>query len=117
MNHLWPRNETWLQMRRLPRKRTCDSRPKRALTGDVLAPVGDVDVVEAGGEGHVLHAAAAVFVVLARHLGLRRTLDGDAQTADTSPPGGDTQNQDGCRAVFQKSISILDDFDDFNVLC
>lgn len=59
----------------------------------MLAAVGDVDVVEAGREGNVLHAAAAVLVVLARHLGLGRTLDGDAQSADTGAPGGETQNQ------------------------
>lgn len=38
------------------------------LTGDVLASVRDVDVVQAGGEGNVLHAAAAIFVVFAGHL-------------------------------------------------
>lgn len=38
------------------------------LTGDVLSSVRDVDVVQAGGEGNVLHAAAAIFVVFAGHL-------------------------------------------------
>lgn len=38
------------------------------LTGDVLSSVRDVDVIQAGGEGNVLHAAAAIFVVFAGHL-------------------------------------------------
>lgn len=54
----------------------------------MLATVGDVDVVEARRERNVLHAAAAVFVVFARHLGLRRTLHGDAEAADSCTPVG-----------------------------
>lgn len=62
---------------------------KRQLTGDVFSTVGDVHVVEASSEGNVLHAAAAVFVVLARHLRLRWPLNGDAETTNTGPSGGE----------------------------
>ena len=51
----------------------------------MLSSVGDVDVVEAGCEGDVLHAAAAVLVVFTRHLRLRRALHSDAESADTRP--------------------------------
>lgn len=61
---------------------------RRQLTGDVFSTVGDVHVVEAGGEGNVLHAAAAIFVVFARHLRLGRPLNSDAKTTNTGPSGG-----------------------------
>ena len=55
-------------------------------TWDVFSSVGDVDVVLSRGEGGVLHAAAAVLVVLAGHLGLGRAFHSDAQTPNTGPP-------------------------------
>ena len=55
-------------------------------TWDVFSSVGDVDVVLSRGEGGVLHAAAAVLVVLAGHLGLRGPLHGEAQAASTGTP-------------------------------
>lgn len=70
----------------------------------MLAAVGDVDVVEAGREGDVLHAAAAIFVVLARHLGLGRTLDGDAETADAGPPGGERRNLEELQTSFFSGV-------------
>ena len=56
-----------------------------APTWDVLSSVGDVDVIQTGAEGDVLHAAAAIFVVFAGHLGLGRAFHGDSNTADTCP--------------------------------
>ena len=50
--------------------------PPPVHTWNGPAPEGDVDVVVAGGEGDVLHGAAPILVVLARHLGFRRALDG-----------------------------------------
>ena len=70
----------------------------RSLTWDGQAPEGDVDVVLPGGEGNVLHATAAIFVVLTRHFGLGGTLDGQTETPSTSPPvegrqgGGEVMN-------------------------
>lgn len=56
------------------------------LTGNVLSSIENIDVVEAWRERDVLHTAAAIFVVFARHLGLGRTLDGYAQTTGACPP-------------------------------
>jgi len=56
-------------------------------TWDGQASEGDVHVVVPGGEGRVLNTAAPVLIVLTRHLGLGRTLDGQAQTPGTGSPG------------------------------
>lgn len=63
-------------------------------TGDGVAAEGDVDVVVAGREGDVLHRAAPVLVVLARHLRLRGALDGQAQPPGARAPG-DSGNRSG----------------------
>lgn len=41
---------------------------KPSLTRNVLCSVSDVDFVGAGSKRNVLYAAAAIFVVFARHL-------------------------------------------------
>ena len=63
------------------------------ITWDRKASEGDVDVILSRSEGDVLHAAAAIFVVLTGHLGLRRTLDGQAETSGASTSEGQTSNK------------------------
>ena len=48
--------------------KTVKKKKKSNLTRNVLSSVGDVNVIEAGGEGNILNAAASIFVVFARHL-------------------------------------------------
>lgn len=48
-----------------------------------MSSKSDIDIIVPGGKRDVLHAAAAIFVVLARHLGLRGSLNG--QTQPSSP--------------------------------
>lgn len=56
------------------------------MTWDGKTSKSDVDVVVPRSEGNVLHTAAAILVVLARHFGLRGTLNGQTQTTSTSTP-------------------------------
>lgn len=50
--------------------------PSPRHTWDGPPPKGDVDIVVPGCEGDVLHGTAAIFVVLAGHLGFRGALNG-----------------------------------------
>lgn len=65
------------------------------VTFDWLSSVGDVEVVSAGFVWDVIHTAAAVLVVSAGHLGLRRTLHGQTQTAGSCPSALGTMGVSG----------------------
>lgn len=61
--------------------------PVSPRTRDGVAAESDVDVVVTRREGDILHCAAPVLVVLAGHLRLRGTLNGQAQPPGARAPG------------------------------
>lgn len=79
----------------------------RSTTWDGKPSEGDVDVILSRSEGDVFHTAAAIFVVLTRHLRLRWTLNGQAKTSGASTSEEETGQRGNNKEVWMDGICLI----------